>query len=75
LSKTSRKKKNANLPGINKAKIFKAGPGRPKGSKNKITLALKEAILEAANSAHEDGMVGYLKVLARKSAAFDASNA
>ena len=39
--------------------------GRPKGSLNKTTVALKEAILAAAESAggHE-GMVGYLRRLA-----------
>jgi len=38
-----------------------AGSGRKKGSQNKITKALKEAILEAAESAHPKGTVGYLK--------------
>jgi len=43
----------------------KRGPGRPKGSKNKTSLALKEAILAAADEAGgEDGLVGYLRVLA-----------
>ncbi len=38
-----------------------AGKGRPKGSANKTTTALKEALLEAANAAGgPDGMVGYL---------------
>jgi hypothetical protein len=35
--------------------------GRKKGSTNKITKALKEAILEAAEGAHPKGTVGYLK--------------
>jgi proteasome lid subunit RPN8/RPN11 len=38
-----------------------AGKGRPKGSRNKITKALKEAILEAAEGAHPEGTVGYLR--------------
>ena len=61
------KKKPSITTGINKGKIIAApnkGRGRPKGSLNKVTLALKEAILAAAEGAHEDGMVGYLKVLA-----------
>ena len=39
----------------------KAGPGRPKGSSNKITSDVRKAIIEAANAAGgEGGMVGYL---------------
>ena len=67
LSKTQKKKKPSIAPRINKGEIIAApnkGRGRPKGSLNKVTLALKEAILAAAEGAHEDGMVGYLKVLA-----------
>lgn len=42
-----------------------AGKGRPKGSPNKTTTALKEAILQAATeSGGPEGMVGYLKTLA-----------
>jgi hypothetical protein len=42
------------------------GPGRPKGSQSKITVALKEAILRAGEEAGgEEGLVGYLKMLAR----------
>ena len=41
-----------------------AGKGRPKGVPNKITKALKEAILEAAEGAHPKGTVGYLKAQA-----------
>jgi hypothetical protein len=38
-----------------------AGKGRPKGSPNKITASLKQAILEAAEAAGgEGGTVGYL---------------
>jgi hypothetical protein len=36
--------------------------GRQKGSKNKVTLVLKEAILKAAeNAGGEEGTVGYLR--------------
>lgn len=42
-----------------------AGSGRKKGSQNKFTKALKEAILEAAEGSHKEGTVGYLKVQAR----------
>lgn len=50
------------MPGSAKGrKPPNAGKGRPKGSKNKITAALKEMILQAAESAHEEGTVGYLK--------------
>lgn len=38
----------------------RAGMGRPKGSANKTTALLKDAILQAADLAHADGMVGYL---------------
>jgi hypothetical protein len=41
--------------------------GRPKGSKNKTTVVLKEAILMAADTAHRDGLVGYLKAQAIES--------
>jgi hypothetical protein len=38
-----------------------AGKGRPKGSPNKITASLKQAILEAVEAAGGDlGTVGYL---------------
>ena len=48
------KKTKSNLPG--------AGPGRPKGSVNKTTALLKDAILQAAEAAGggEDGLVTYL---------------
>lgn len=47
-----------------------AGPGRPKGSTNKTTATLKEAILLAAEKVGEDGkgkqgLTGYLIGLAR----------
>jgi hypothetical protein len=34
--------------------------GRQKGTPNKISGALRDAILQAAEQAHEDGVVGYL---------------
>lgn len=45
------------------------GPGRPKGSVNKTTGALKEAILQAAEAVGQDGsgkggLTGYLKHVA-----------
>lgn len=45
------------------------GPGRPKGSRNKVTATLKAAILEAAKSAGgggEDGLVRYLTEQAQR---------
>ena len=43
----------------------KPGPGRPKGSQNKTTAILKDAILQAAEKASgEGGMVGYLTLQA-----------
>lgn len=41
----------------------KAGPGRPKGSLNKTTALLKDAILQAAQQAGggDDGLVEYLQ--------------
>jgi hypothetical protein len=39
-----------------------AGKGRPKGSKNKTTALLKDAILQAAERAGDkEGMIGYLE--------------
>lgn len=54
----------------NKQTWNKAGPGRPKGSPNKTTAALKEAILLAAEQVGEDGkgkgeLTGYLRFLAK----------
>lgn len=55
-----KKTKNNNVAG-------KAGPGRPKGSPNKTTALLKDAILQAAEKAGDkEGMVGYLKKQADK---------
>jgi hypothetical protein len=36
------------------------GPGRPKGSPNKTTALLKDAIIQAATNAGEGDMVEYL---------------
>ena len=38
-----------------------AGKGRPKGSPNKLTKALKDMILQALDEAHPEGSVAYLK--------------
>lgn len=52
------KKTKSNLPG--------PGPGRPKGSQNKTTALLKDAILLAATKAGgDDGIAGYLEVQAK----------
>lgn len=56
---------------MNKQTGNNAGPGRPKGSPNKTTATLKEAILKAADAVGEDGrgkgkLVGYLKKVARE---------
>jgi hypothetical protein len=48
---------NSNLPG--------RGPGRPKGSRNKVTNILKEAILEAGKNAGDGDLVAYLEKQAR----------
>jgi hypothetical protein len=40
------------------------GPGRPKGSQNRATKALKEMILTALDEAHEGGGTEYLKLQA-----------
>lgn len=49
----------------------KPGPGRPKGSPNRTTTVLKDAILLAAEQVGEDGggkdgLTGYLKRVADK---------
>lgn len=46
---------------MNKITGGKPGPGRPKGSQNKTTALLKDAILQAATAADKGGLVGYLK--------------
>ncbi len=55
---------------MNNRKPPAAGKGRPKGSPNKTTALLKEAILEAAKSEGLDGngkegLVGYCRSLAK----------
>ena len=40
--------------------------GRKAGTPNKISALLKDEILQAADSAHKDGRVGYLKYQAKK---------
>ena len=42
-----------------------AGKGRPKGAVNKINALLKDEILQAAESAHPEGRVGYLRQQAK----------
>jgi hypothetical protein len=43
------------------------GPGRPKGSVNKTTALLKDAILMAATKAgNKEGLVGYLTAQAKE---------
>ena len=43
-----------------------AGPGRPKGSLNKTTTLLKDAILKAATDAGDGDLAAYLEVQARE---------
>lgn len=50
---------HSNIDGKASQKRQKTG-GRKKGTPNKLTAPLKEAILMAAEGAHPDGMVGYL---------------
>ena len=47
--------------------------GRQKGTPNKATTALRDAILAAADEAHPDGKVGYLKWLATNNSGAFAS--
>lgn len=47
----------------------KSGPGRPKGTPNRTTAMLKDAILKAAEKAGDKGkggLVGYCRFLARE---------
>lgn len=45
----------------------KPGPGRPKGTPNKTTALIKDAIIQAATDAGgEGGMVGYLTLQAQE---------
>ena len=43
--------------------------GRQKGTPNKVTAVLKDAILQAAESAHPEGMAAYLQLQANKNPA------
>lgn len=54
------------------AKKAKTG-GRKKGTPNKTTAALKDAILTAADDCHPGGKVGYLKWLAKTNSSAFAS--
>ncbi len=40
--------------------------GRPAGVPNKVNMLLRDAILMAADKAHQDGVVGYLQEQARE---------
>lgn len=43
------------------------GPGRPKGTQNKTTALLKDAIIQAAtNAGDKKGLVGYLELQAKE---------
>jgi hypothetical protein len=43
-------------------RLPRRGPGRPKGSPNKLPASVKEAILKAGEAAGgDDGLVGYLR--------------
>jgi len=56
---------NKELPIAAKRKPPAAGMGRPKGTPNKTTALLKDAILRAADEAGgAEGLVGYLRVQA-----------
>jgi hypothetical protein len=59
---------NKELPAVEKRKPPAAGMGRPKGTPNKTTALLKDAILRAAeqagNKIGNDGLVSYLEVQA-----------
>ncbi len=54
----------SNVDGKPPQKRQKTG-GRKKGTPNKLTAPLKEAILMAAEGAHEGGMVAYLTDVAK----------
>lgn len=55
----------SNIDGKAPQKRVKRG-GRVKGTPNRVTATLKEAILMAADGAHPDGMAGYLTEQAKK---------
>jgi hypothetical protein len=49
------------MPKLGESRRGNAGKGRKKGSRNKITAALKDMILTALDEAHPEGSVAYLK--------------
>ena len=57
-----------NIDGKAPQKRQKVG-GRVKGTPNRVTATLKEAILLAAAGAHKDGMTGYLTEQAKNNPA------
>lgn len=58
------------MPNKQTGKTPPRSPGRPKGSPNKTTALLKDAILQAAEAAgNKDGMVGYLTRQAKENPA------
>jgi len=60
----------AGCPMPNKITGEKPGPGRPKGSRNKTTTVLKDALLIAAEKAGgKAGVVGYLTEQAKENPA------
>lgn len=63
--KTGLNKKSNKTIGERGAKLPDRGPGRPPGSLNKVTVALKQAILDAGERAGgKEGLTGYLERLA-----------
>ncbi|MCR9093444.1 MAG: hypothetical protein NXI30_04450 [bacterium] len=48
-----------------KGQFVKGSGGRKKGSQNKTTKAVKNALRDALEGAHEDGAEGYFKQLAK----------
>lgn len=58
----------SSIDGKSPQKRQKVG-GRVKGTPNRVTATLKEAILLAAAGAHKDGMVGYLQEQAKNNPA------
>lgn len=68
-SRASDRKNTDTVPKNRAASLanLRKGGGRPKGSTNKATAALKDMIMTALNEAHKDGAVAYLKDQAVKS--------
>lgn len=54
----------AKLAAAPKVGLDRSKTGRKKGTPNKTTALLKDAILQAATDADKDGLVGYLKLQA-----------